>query len=242
MRIFPGNNAARYSGRKGRPSCGTAVSPFIARAASTPRERGIIIADTKFEFGLYRRTKYFLIDECLTPDSSRFWPADCYKVGASPLSYDKQFVRDYLETLDWDKTPPAPSLPPEIIEKTARKYREAFPSSRQVVGGRGRSATTDPSPTPSTLHSDLPYSFFGTICSSSGSRPRVQPGGSLAGNDSSPASSTSNSAGSFSTGFTPGWLPSSGVMRSSEKLEARNRLGKHNIQKKFETASLLFLS
>jgi phosphoribosylaminoimidazole-succinocarboxamide synthase len=87
--------------------------------------RGIIIADTKFEFGLHGN-EMLLIDECLTPDSSRFWPADCYAVGASPLSYDKQFVRDYLETLDWDKTPPAPRLPLEIIEKTAKKYQEAF--------------------------------------------------------------------------------------------------------------------
>jgi phosphoribosylaminoimidazole-succinocarboxamide synthase len=87
--------------------------------------RGIIIADTKFEFGLHH-DELLLIDECLTPDSSRFWPADSYEVGRSPLSYDKQFVRDYLETLDWDKTPPAPRLPPEIIEKTAQKYQEAF--------------------------------------------------------------------------------------------------------------------
>ena len=88
-------------------------------------ERGIIVADTKFEFGLHD-DNLILIDECLTPDSSRFWPADCYEVGASPLSYDKQFVRDYLETLHWNKTPPAPHLPPEIIEKTSQKYREAF--------------------------------------------------------------------------------------------------------------------
>jgi phosphoribosylaminoimidazole-succinocarboxamide synthase len=88
-------------------------------------ERGIIVADTKFEFGIHDG-QILLIDECLTPDSSRFWPADCYEVGTSPLSYDKQFVRDYLETLDWDKTPPAPSLPPEVIEKTSQKYREAF--------------------------------------------------------------------------------------------------------------------
>jgi phosphoribosylaminoimidazole-succinocarboxamide synthase len=87
--------------------------------------RGIIIADTKFEFGLHNN-EILLIDECLTPDSSRFWPADSYEVGASPLSFDKQFVRDYLETLDWDKTPPAPTLPPGIIEKTAGKYQEAF--------------------------------------------------------------------------------------------------------------------
>jgi phosphoribosylaminoimidazole-succinocarboxamide synthase len=88
-------------------------------------ERGIIIADTKFEFGLHD-DNLILIDECLTPDSSRFWPADCYEIGTSPLSYDKQFVRDYLETLHWNKTPPAPRLPPEIIESTSQKYREAF--------------------------------------------------------------------------------------------------------------------
>ncbi|MFL6583043.1 MAG: phosphoribosylaminoimidazolesuccinocarboxamide synthase, partial [Chthoniobacterales bacterium] len=88
-------------------------------------ERGIIIADTKFEFGL-RDGELLLIDECMTPDSSRFWPADSYAVGASPPSYDKQFVRDYLETLDWNKTPPAPRLPQEIIDKTSAKYLEAF--------------------------------------------------------------------------------------------------------------------
>jgi phosphoribosylaminoimidazole-succinocarboxamide synthase len=87
--------------------------------------RGIIVADTKFEFGTIDG-KLLLIDECLTPDSSRFWPADQYVVGQSPPSFDKQFVRDYLETLDWDKTPPGPSLPGNIIEKTSAKYREAF--------------------------------------------------------------------------------------------------------------------
>ncbi len=87
--------------------------------------RGIVIADTKFEFG-FQNDKVLLIDECLTPDSSRFWPAESYQAGASPLSYDKQFVRDYLESLDWDKNPPAPRLPPEIIEKTAQKYKDAF--------------------------------------------------------------------------------------------------------------------
>lgn len=86
---------------------------------------GIIVADTKFEFGLLGN-QLLLIDECLTPDSSRFWPSDQYVAGQSPPSFDKQFVRDYLETLDWDKTPPGPSLPAEIIEKTAAKYREAF--------------------------------------------------------------------------------------------------------------------
>jgi len=86
---------------------------------------GIIVADTKFEFGLVG-DDLFLIDECLTPDSSRFWPADSYTPGKSPPSFDKQFVRDYLETLDWDKTYPGPRLPTEVIEKTSAKYREAF--------------------------------------------------------------------------------------------------------------------
>ncbi|MDP9099704.1 MAG: phosphoribosylaminoimidazolesuccinocarboxamide synthase [Verrucomicrobiota bacterium] len=93
------------------------------RAHAANRE--IIVADTKFEFGLLG-DQLLLIDECLTPDSSRFWPADQYVVGQSPPSFDKQFVRDYLETLEWNKTPPGPSLPAEIIEKTAAKYREAF--------------------------------------------------------------------------------------------------------------------
>ena len=88
-------------------------------------KRGIIVADTKFEFGEVDG-KLLLIDECLTPDSSRFWPADQYVVGQSPPSFDKQFVRDYLETLDWDKTPPGPKLPSEVIEKTSAKYVEAF--------------------------------------------------------------------------------------------------------------------
>jgi phosphoribosylaminoimidazole-succinocarboxamide synthase len=88
--------------------------------------RGIIIADTKFEFGLDAKGNVVLIDEVLTADSSRFWPADSYRVGVSPPSYDKQYVRDYLETLDWDKTPPAPKLPPEVIARTSQKYREAL--------------------------------------------------------------------------------------------------------------------
>jgi phosphoribosylaminoimidazole-succinocarboxamide synthase len=87
--------------------------------------RGIIIADTKFEFGVLDG-EIVLIDECLTPDSSRFWPVDEYQVGTSPVSFDKQFVRDYLETLGWDKRPPAPHLAPEIMAKTAIKYREAL--------------------------------------------------------------------------------------------------------------------
>ncbi len=86
---------------------------------------GIIIADTKFEFGLDANGEVVLIDEVLTPDSSRFWPADEYAPGSSPPSFDKQYVRDYLETTGWDKTPPAPSLPAQIIERTAQKYQEA---------------------------------------------------------------------------------------------------------------------
>ncbi|MDH3861701.1 MAG: phosphoribosylaminoimidazolesuccinocarboxamide synthase [Gammaproteobacteria bacterium] len=96
------------------------------RASAYALERGIIIADTKFEFGLDEQGRLHIIDEALTPDSSRFWPVDDYEVGISPPSFDKQFVRDYLETLDWDKTPPAPDLPTEILEKTAEKYQEAY--------------------------------------------------------------------------------------------------------------------
>lgn len=95
------------------------------QCAEYARERGIIIADTKLELGLDPDGRPHLIDEVLTPDSSRFWPADQYQPGTSPPSFDKQFVRDYLETLDWDKRPPAPDLPADIIERTAAKYREA---------------------------------------------------------------------------------------------------------------------
>ncbi len=95
-------------------------------AAAFARVRGIIIADTKFEFGLDDKGRLHLIDEVLTPDSSRFWPADQYQVGISPPSFDKQFLRDYLETLDWNKQAPAPKLPQDILEKTGAKYREAL--------------------------------------------------------------------------------------------------------------------
>lgn len=95
-------------------------------AAAYALKRGIIIADTKFEFGLDSDGKLVLIDEALTPDSSRFWPASEYRTGISPPSFDKQFVRDYLETLDWNKTAPGPELPDEIISKTEAKYREAL--------------------------------------------------------------------------------------------------------------------
>jgi phosphoribosylaminoimidazole-succinocarboxamide synthase len=95
-------------------------------AAAHALERGIIIADTKFEFGVDESGTLTLIDEALTPDSSRFWPVDTYAPGSSPPSFDKQFVRDYLETLDWDKTPPAPRLPADVIRKTSEKYAEAL--------------------------------------------------------------------------------------------------------------------
>ena len=95
-------------------------------ASEYARTRGIIIADTKFEFGRDKDSEIILIDEALTPDSSRFWPADQYEAGKSQPSFDKQFVRDYLETLDWNKTPPAPPLPPEIAQATTARYLEAY--------------------------------------------------------------------------------------------------------------------
>ena len=101
-------------------------------AAAYALTKGIIIADTKFEFGVDDRGVLHLIDEVLTPDSSRFWPLDQYQVGVSPPSFDKQFVRDYLETLTWNKQPPAPYLPPDVINKTAEKYREA---RDKLIGG-----------------------------------------------------------------------------------------------------------
>ena len=96
------------------------------RATEHALPRGIVIADTKFEFGLDADGELYLIDEVLTPDSSRFWPLDQYQAGSSPPSYDKQFVRDYLDTLDWDKTAPGPSLPEAVLAQTAEKYREAL--------------------------------------------------------------------------------------------------------------------
>ena len=99
---------------------------LYTEAAEYAATRGILIADTKFEFGLDGAGNIVLIDEILTADSSRFWPADEYRTGISPPSFDKQFVRDYLETLDWGKRAPAPPLPPEVVEKTAEKYREAL--------------------------------------------------------------------------------------------------------------------
>jgi phosphoribosylaminoimidazole-succinocarboxamide synthase len=95
-------------------------------ASEHARERDIIIADTKFEFGVDKSGRLYLIDEALTPDSSRFWPMNSYKQGISPPSFDKQFVRDYLESLHWNKKPPAPHLPPDIVMRTSENYREAL--------------------------------------------------------------------------------------------------------------------
>jgi phosphoribosylaminoimidazole-succinocarboxamide synthase len=110
----------------------TVTLAIYQRAAAYAQARGIIIADTKFEFGLDADGQLVLIDELLTPDSSRFWPADQYRTGISPPSFDKQFVRDYLETLDWDKTAPGPRLPEPVIRQTAEKYREA---ARRLMDG-----------------------------------------------------------------------------------------------------------
>jgi phosphoribosylaminoimidazole-succinocarboxamide synthase len=108
-----------------------AALKLYAEAAEYARSKGIIIADTKFEFGIDGQGRIHLIDEALTPDSSRFWPADQYAMGISPPSYDKQYVRDWLETQDWDKRPPAPALPDDVLARTAEKYREAL---RRLAG------------------------------------------------------------------------------------------------------------
>ena len=105
---------------------------LYSEARSYARERGIIIADTKFEFGVDKDGALTLVDEVLTPDSSRFWPADEYQPGRSQPSFDKQFVRDYLETLDWDKKPPAPAIPPEVAAATTARYVDAY----RLLSGR----------------------------------------------------------------------------------------------------------
>ena len=103
----------------------SATLALYTEAANYALTRGIIIADTKFEFGVDGAGKLYLIDEAITPDSSRFWPADQYRVGSNPPSFDKQFVRDWLESSGWNKQPPAPQVPAEVLQKTAEKYREA---------------------------------------------------------------------------------------------------------------------
>jgi phosphoribosylaminoimidazole-succinocarboxamide synthase len=119
------NEACRLIGSERAHQVRELTLRIYSYARDHAAKRGIIIADTKFEFGLHDG-KLILIDEVLTPDSSRFWPVDQYQAGRSQPSFDKQFVRDYLETLKWDKTPPAPKLPPEIVSKTQLKYLEAF--------------------------------------------------------------------------------------------------------------------
>jgi phosphoribosylaminoimidazole-succinocarboxamide synthase len=117
--------AAKLAGGEIAEQARAASLKIYKFAREHARQRGIIIADTKFEFGLLDG-RLLLIDEVLTPDSSRFWPADQYQPGRGQPSFDKQFVRDYLETLDWNKTPPAPALPPEVVAKTQAKYLEAY--------------------------------------------------------------------------------------------------------------------
>jgi phosphoribosylaminoimidazole-succinocarboxamide synthase len=119
------DEAARIVGADIAEKARAASMKIYHFARDYARQRGIIIADTKFEFGLLDG-KLILIDEVLTPDSSRFWPADQYAPGKSQPSFDKQFVRDYLETLDWNKTPPGPMLPAEVVAKTTAKYLEAY--------------------------------------------------------------------------------------------------------------------
>lgn len=122
---IPFEEAARLTGAGLAEQARAASLRIYKEARAYARERGILIADTKFEFGVFEG-KLILIDEVLTPDSSRFWPADQYQPGRAQPSFDKQFVRDYLETLAWDKTPPAPRLPDEVVRRTQEKYLEAF--------------------------------------------------------------------------------------------------------------------
>ncbi len=110
----------------------TAIQLYVSAAEYT-RSRGLIVADTKFEFGLDESGELCLIDEILTPDSSRFWPTDCYQPGKSPPSFDKQYLRDYLETLDWNKKAPGPKLPDDIIRHTSEKYLEAWRRLTQPI-------------------------------------------------------------------------------------------------------------
>jgi phosphoribosylaminoimidazole-succinocarboxamide synthase len=123
---IPFETAVSLEGREVAEKARAASIALYEFAAQHARERGIIIADTKFEFGLLDDGELILIDEVFTPDSSRFWPADSYKPGGSQASFDKQFVRDYLESIKWNKEPPAPELPEEVVQKTREKYEEAM--------------------------------------------------------------------------------------------------------------------
>ncbi len=127
---IPFSKAESLAGRETAARLRDLTLAIYPRAAAYAETRGIILADTKFEFG-WVNSQLVLADEILTPDSSRFWPADAYEPGKPQPSFDKQYVRDYLESLAWNKQPPAPQLPPDVIEKTAEKYREAY---RRLVG------------------------------------------------------------------------------------------------------------
>ncbi len=118
--------AVNLVGREQAEAVRDATLAIYGFARDYAAQRGILLADTKFEFGTDEDGRLYVMDEMLTPDSSRYWPADEYAIGTSPPSYDKQFVRDYLETLDWNKTAPGPKLPVEVIEKTRAKYAEAL--------------------------------------------------------------------------------------------------------------------
>jgi phosphoribosylaminoimidazole-succinocarboxamide synthase len=123
---IPFEKAVEIEGREVAEKVRDASIALYTFAAAHSLERGIIIADTKFEFGVLPDGALILIDEVFTPDSSRFWPADSYRPGGPQLSFDKQFVRDYLESIEWDKEPPAPPLPDDVVEKTRQKYEEAM--------------------------------------------------------------------------------------------------------------------
>ena len=123
---IPFEEAAKLLGAERADAVRNATLRLYTEGAEYARSRGIIVADTKFEFGVDGAGKLYLIDEVLTPDSSRFWPADRYRVGMSPPSFDKQFVRDWLEAQKWNKQPPAPALPAEVARKTGEKYEEAL--------------------------------------------------------------------------------------------------------------------
>ena len=118
--------AVEIVGRKHAEEVKKISCEIYLKAHEYAKQRNIIIADTKFEFGLDTDGTLTLMDEILTPDSSRFWPADEWQAGQNPSSYDKQYVRDYLETLDWDMTPPGPELPPKVIDETLARYRMAI--------------------------------------------------------------------------------------------------------------------
>ena len=123
---IPFSQAQRILGAQRADDVRDKAVALYREASDYARTRGILIADTKFEFGSDERGKLYLIDEALTPDSSRFWPADQYRTGISPPSFDKQYVRDWLETQHWNKKPPAPTLPDNVMARTAAKYREAL--------------------------------------------------------------------------------------------------------------------